>query len=227
MTAIPNNKKIRKEQIRGVVKSIQEGSNISVDNTDPENPIISASGGGGGDVYKAGNNAFTGENSFANVPTSDEDAVEDDELVRKGQILRVTQYDPSDFSDITLTDSNANVTYSFTKSISRLDYPELGMRAMRILFTDIASTGSPSGGRFQIDGYDFYSFIMSNFMYVNINVKSMWNLSWTSDQIGRISVHIPSTGYIAFQQVHDQNYLPAFTCTNGRIEIYINCGPLT
>lgn len=72
MTAIPNDRKIRKEQIIGVVKEIQEGTNITVDNTDPERPIISASGGGGGDskssprVIWSNRGAFTYPTSHAN-----------------------------------------------------------------------------------------------------------------------------------------------------------------
>jgi hypothetical protein len=36
----------------GVVQTIVPGTNVTVDNTDPANPIVSASGGGGGDAVK-------------------------------------------------------------------------------------------------------------------------------------------------------------------------------
>jgi len=39
--------KIKKGQLSGVVESVVAGTNITIDNTDPLNPIINASGGGG------------------------------------------------------------------------------------------------------------------------------------------------------------------------------------
>jgi len=39
--------KITKGQITGVVESVVAGTNVTVNNTDPKNPVISASGGGG------------------------------------------------------------------------------------------------------------------------------------------------------------------------------------
>lgn len=41
----------------GGIQSIQEGTNITVDNTDPLNPIVSATGGGGGGIPDAPNDA--------------------------------------------------------------------------------------------------------------------------------------------------------------------------
>jgi hypothetical protein len=49
----------------GIVETIVEGTNITVDSSDPANPIVSSAGGGGGDVTLAGNNPFTGNNTFA------------------------------------------------------------------------------------------------------------------------------------------------------------------
>lgn len=46
---------------------------------------------GEGDVTQAGNNAFTGSNSFTTPPTSGTDATEPDELVRLGQIGGYTE----------------------------------------------------------------------------------------------------------------------------------------
>jgi hypothetical protein len=40
--------KINKGQLQGVVESVVAGTNVTVDNTDPKNPIINSTGGGGG-----------------------------------------------------------------------------------------------------------------------------------------------------------------------------------
>ena len=42
--------KIKKGQLDGVIETIVAGTNVTINNTDPKNPIVSASGGGGGGV---------------------------------------------------------------------------------------------------------------------------------------------------------------------------------
>jgi nitrogen fixation protein len=69
----------------GGVQSVVAGTNISVDNTDPENPIISASGGGGtqnlNQVLVEGN-ATDGENIF--ISNGDEITFDNGSRIRKG-----------------------------------------------------------------------------------------------------------------------------------------------
>jgi len=69
----------------GGVQSVVAGTNISVDNTDPANPIISASGGGGtqnlNQVLVEGN-ATDGENIF--ISNGDEITFDNGSRIRKG-----------------------------------------------------------------------------------------------------------------------------------------------
>lgn len=127
MTAIPNDRKIRKEQITGVVKELQEGSNITIDATDPERPIISAIGGGGGGVE-----SVTGDGVDNTDP--------DNPVIEASEFINI-------LSEVSLLDDGGAATYTFVSSNNRAGIRKRsdGTTTLYVRLENIQTTGTPSG----------------------------------------------------------------------------------
>lgn len=88
---------------RGGIDSIQAGTNVTIDNTNPQSPIINAAGGGGGggtvDAIVAGNNIDVDATDPANP------------------IIAVETLTLSDVSDVTATATEVNYIDGVTSSV--------------------------------------------------------------------------------------------------------------
>jgi hypothetical protein len=176
----------------GGVQSVQAGTNVTVDNTDPQNPIISATGGGGGVESVTGNIVDNTDpaNPTVNFNAGDYD-LEDfnnesaDPFVRESELPEGLDQDNLPIKiDLTLadlglteigTDAEMNTALKAYFTANNLTVTEKQIPHIRI-FDEL-----PSAEPYLRLEFDDISLFASDYEITDINDVSEWNTVFSSD----------------------------------------------
>ena len=126
------------------VQSVVAGTNVTIDNTDPLNPIINAAGGGGSTNLTYTPSATQGtveSDSGTNAVIPAADAI-------NAGLMKANFYEEGTFTP-TLIDTGGGATYSITVNEAR--YIRTGNKVFfTIQLSDINTSGTPSTSRMEI-----------------------------------------------------------------------------
>jgi hypothetical protein len=180
------------ENLGGGIQSVQAGTNVTVDNTDPQNPIISATGGGGGVESVTGNIVDNTDpaNPTVNFNATDYD-LEDfnngssDPFVRESELPEGLDQDNLPIKiDLTLadlglteigTDEEMNDALKAYFTANNLTVDQKQIPHIR-LFDEL-----PSSEPYLRLEFDDISLFASDYGITDLNDVSEWNTAFTSD----------------------------------------------
>lgn len=186
------------------IPTIQAGTNITIDNTDPLNPIISSSGGGGGGTnlgYTASPTqgtvtSDTGTNAVIPIVTNTNAGLQKPDFYEEGTFV------PN------LVDIAGGATYTF--SVQEAKYIRIGNEVtFNVYITNINSTGTTSGS-LNIEGLPFSNTILSS-----LNVSSFIGSTLLTSQLDRLESALIGND-IVFKEI-DTSPALSVSFTNGNI----------
>jgi hypothetical protein len=129
----------------------------------------------------------------------------------------------NEIDTITLNDTNSNVTYTCNSTLTTYTNSKLQVKNLYLRIYNIASSGSPSGGNFEIKGFNFYSFISANDNSVLYELKTFQGTSYAESLVALLRPTALGTvdGQLVFRKVSSPTQQAPFTSTNGEIVIKI------